>query len=185
VLAAAVLVADQLTKRLAVERLARGPLHIIGPISLRLEYNTGLAFSLGSGSAWPQVLAVVAFIGVLVLATRGLRSDLLAVGLGLVLGGALGNLADRFVSGHGGAIVDFVRVGFWPTFNLADAAIVVGCGLVLVARLALRAGKPAPGGGALDGASAKLPDGTGHGAREEEADPRAREQMAPAVPDRR
>jgi signal peptidase II len=62
------------------------------------------------------------------------RHPLLALAVGLVLGGALGNLADRLFRGHGflnGAVVDFVDLRVWPVFNLADAAITIGC-LLLV-----------------------------------------------------
>jgi signal peptidase II len=55
-----------------------------------------------------------------------------AATLGLILGGALGNLSDRLFRGDHGAVVDFVALHFWPTFNVADASIVVGCGLLLV-----------------------------------------------------
>ena len=56
----------------------------------------------------------------------------MAVGLGLVLGGAVGNLADRLVRGHHGDVVDFVTLTHWPTFNVADSAITVGVVLLLV-----------------------------------------------------
>jgi signal peptidase II len=55
-----------------------------------------------------------------------------AAALGLILGGALGNLSDRLFRGDHGAVVDFVALHFWPTFNVADASIVVGCALLLV-----------------------------------------------------
>ena len=143
--AVVVLVADQVTKHLAVDHLARGPVHLLGPLSLRLEYNTGVAFSLGAGRAWPVVLAVLALAGVLAWFVRGGHSTASAVALGMILGGALGNLADRFAGAHGGAVVDFVHTGFWPTFNLADASIVVGCGL-----LAGSSWRRAPGRAAAD-----------------------------------
>ncbi len=130
--AAAVVVADQVTKDLAVDHLSNGPVHLLGPLSLVLEYNTGVAFSLGAGSGWPVALATVGLVGVLLALARVARSRVTAVALGLVLGGALGNLADRLFGGHGGAVVDFVRLGAWPTFNLADASVVVGCVLLAI-----------------------------------------------------
>jgi signal peptidase II len=130
--AAGVVGVDQTTKAIALDTLRAGPYHVVGPISLRLAYNTGVAFSIGAGWALPIVLVVlVVLAGLLRAFRRSVDEAGVAVALGLVLGGALGNLADRLFRGHGGAVVDFVRVGFWPTFNLADASIV--CGAVLLA----------------------------------------------------
>lgn len=130
--AAVVVVADQLTKHLAVDHLATAPVHLFGPVGLVLEYNTGVAFSLGAGSGWPVALAAAGLAAVLLALARSARSRVASTALGLVLGGALGNLADRLVGGHDGAVVDFVHVGAWPTFNLADTAVVVGCVLLAV-----------------------------------------------------
>jgi signal peptidase II len=60
------------------------------------------------------------------------RSNGRAAILGLILGGALGNLSDRLFRANHGAVVDFVALHFWPTFNVADASIVVGCGLLVI-----------------------------------------------------
>ncbi|MHB1598759.1 MAG: signal peptidase II [Acidimicrobiales bacterium] len=123
---AAVVVADQVTTTLALEKLAAGPVHVLGPLRLELAFNSGVAFSLGSGLTVPIVLVVLVLVVLLVQRARGAPSVGVAVAIGLVLGGALGNLADRLFRAEGGAVVDFVRVGFWPTFNVADASIVVG-----------------------------------------------------------
>ena len=135
--AAAVLVADQVTKHLAVDDLAGGPVHLLGPLSLRLEYNTGIAFSLGAGRAWPVALALLALAGVLAWFVRGGHSAVSAAALGMILGGALGNLADRVFRhprGAPGGVVDFVQaVSWWPVFNVADAAIVVGVAVLILA----------------------------------------------------
>ena len=128
--AAVVVAADQATTSWALARLAGGPVHVVGPVSLELAFNSGVAFSLGSGLTTPIVLVVAVFVVLLVQLARGAPSRSAACGIGLVLGGALGNLADRVLRGEGGAVVDFVRIGFWPTFNVADAAIVVGAVLV-------------------------------------------------------
>jgi signal peptidase II len=124
--AAVVAVADQLTKAWALDRLAAGDVHVVGPVWLRLTYNTGGAFSLGRGNPWFFAVAALVLAVVLILFGRHLRSPLVAVALGLVVGGAAGNLADRLLRDTGGAVVDFVDVGFWPVFNLADAAVTMG-----------------------------------------------------------
>lgn len=134
---AVVLVADQLTKWWALEALADGPVHVGWTLDLRLTFNTGTAFSLGSDLG-PVIALVAAGVVVALLRSRlAATSPATSVCAGLVLGGAVGNLADRaFRSGDegllGGAVVDFVDLGWWPVFNLADAAIVAGAvGLVL------------------------------------------------------
>lgn len=126
---AAVVAADQVTKSLAVAHLASGPVHVIGPFSLELTYNTGVAFSLLAGLGLPIVVLTLALLALLVWFTRGVPSAIEATGAGLTLGGALGNLSDRLFRA-GGAVVDFVHTSFWPTFNLADSAVVCGCGLL-------------------------------------------------------
>jgi signal peptidase II len=76
-------------------------------------------------------------IAVIVLASRRLPADIVAVGLGLVLGGAIGNLIDRGTRGPGfsGEVVDFIDLQVWPVFNLADSAIVIGAALLLLSSL--------------------------------------------------
>lgn len=122
-----VIAADQVTKSLAIAHLARGPVHVIGPFSFALAFNTGVAFSLGSGLGVPIVLVVLVLIAMIIWLSRGAPSYPGAIALGLVLGGALGNLSDRLFRANGGAVVDFIHTGFWPTFNVADASIVCGC----------------------------------------------------------
>ncbi|MGH9225476.1 MAG: signal peptidase II [Acidimicrobiales bacterium] len=130
----AVLVLDQLTKAWALTALADGPIELVGGVRLYLTYNTAGAFGLG-GAAVP-FLAVAALVLVVVMASSGAttRSPTLAAAVGLVLGGALGNLADRLFRGRGwlrGAVVDFLDFRVWPVFNLADAAITCGCILLV------------------------------------------------------
>jgi signal peptidase II len=131
-----VLAADQLSKLWAVHRLADAPVAVVGDtVDLRLVRNTGSAFSLFQ--AFTPLLAIVAAIVafVLVRAVHRARDVLMIVGLSLVLGGALGNLADRIFRSPGvlrGAVVDFVHVGSWPTFNVGDAAITIGAVLIVV-----------------------------------------------------
>jgi signal peptidase II len=124
--AAVVVITDQVTKTWAVHRLQHGPVHLVWKLDLELEFNSGSAFSLARG--WAPILAAVTVVVVVLLlaSVRRVRSDLLAVSIGLVVGGALGNLADRVLRSHHGAVVDFIALHFWPTFNVADTAIVVG-----------------------------------------------------------
>ena len=133
-IAAAVLVVDQVTKAWALRALADGPVDLVGGVRFNLTYNKGGAFGLG-GAAIP-FLALGALVLVVAMATTGgTRRPAMAAALGLVLGGALGNLGDRIFRDPGllrGAVVDFVDLRVWPIFNLADAAITSGCVLLLV-----------------------------------------------------
>lgn len=138
VVAAIVAGLDQLTKAWAVAALSDGPIELIGDaVQFDLIRNRGGAFSLLSFDGVTPLLAVAAIALSLWLVYLGHREDdaWLVFGLALVLGGALGNLADRLFRDPGvfeGAVVDFVDVGAWPTFNLADAAITVGVVLLVL-----------------------------------------------------
>jgi len=127
---AAVVLLDQLTKTWAVASLGDGPVSIIGTdVELALSRNTGGAFSLFQGMT--PVLAVLAIVLVVFLVRAARKTDgvIAVVALALVLGGAIGNLTDRIVRSPGflrGAVVDFVRIDAFPTFNVADSAITVG-----------------------------------------------------------
>lgn len=129
--AAAVVTADQVTKSLAVAHLGAQPVHLLGPFSLQLAYNTGVAFSVGAGLGEPVIVVVtVGLVIVLLLLGKGMATLSQALGVGLTLGGAIGNLSDRLLR-PGGAVVDFIHPSFWATFNLADTAVV--CGIALLA----------------------------------------------------
>jgi signal peptidase II len=133
--AALVVLADQLTKSWAVSRLSQGPIHVVGPLDFELQRNTGSAFSLFQGETAVLVIIAVALVAVLlVLAGRAPTSGRALV-LGLILGGALGNLADRVFRGSNGGVIDFIALHVWPTFNVADSCIVVGCVLLIVSLL--------------------------------------------------
>jgi len=129
--AAAVVVVDQLTKTWALRSLADGPVDLVWTLRLKLTINSGAAFGLGRGLGPVLVVAAVAVLVVLgMLARSSSLSTVGAVALGLVLGGALGNLVDRLVRDQGG-VVDFVDLQWWPVFNAADAAISVGAVLLV------------------------------------------------------
>lgn len=132
--AAAVLLLDQLTKWWMMAALEPGYLPLIGKyLGLRLVFNSGAALSIGAGYTWVLTgLAVVVSV-VIVRTSQRVTSRLWLVIAGLVLGGALGNLADRlfrppgFARGH---VVDFIDYGGFFVGNVADIAIVVGAVLV-------------------------------------------------------
>jgi signal peptidase II len=127
---------DQLSKWWAVSQLPNDPVRLIGDdIGFVLVRNTGSAFSLFQ--AFTPFLAVIAVVVavILVRTVRRTRDLLMVIGLSLVLGGALGNLLDRLFRTPGflkGAVVDFVHVGEFPTFNVADSAITIGAILIIV-----------------------------------------------------
>ncbi len=133
---------DQLTKAWAVNALADGPIVIIEDfLRLRLTLNTGAAFSLFARSGPVLGLIVIGVIILIVVSLRDAGSLGEAIGLGLVLGGALGNLTDRVFRGDGlmdGAVVDFIDFSFFPTFNMADSAITVGVIVLLVSTFVLK-----------------------------------------------
>jgi signal peptidase II len=168
--AAGVIVADQLTKTWALKH-TYPPRHVFASLWLELTFNTGAAFGLGKGvtpvvEAGVIVLVVGLLLGARRTARRGSLSEALAIGL--LVGGALSNLADRLlrhIPGHPGAVVDWIEVAqvgghqYWPVFNLADASVVVGA-ILLAWRLVVRSGRererlgpqvPETGAGAPDG----------------------------------
>lgn len=129
----AVLVVDQATKSWALASLKDGPVDVVGSLRLRLAFNSGAAFSIGEGFPWVfAVLAVVVLAGLGLMARRTYVGPAAGAGLGLVAGGALGNLIDRVFRGHGGAVVDFIDLQWWPVFNVADASLTVGIFLLLL-----------------------------------------------------
>jgi signal peptidase II len=131
--AAIVVVLDQSTKTWAVNRLSAGRIiDLVGSLRLNLAFNQGAAFSVGDGwnlGPWIAVLALVV-VSTLVFTGPTARSRVGAVAIGLVAGGALGNLLDRaFRAGSGfmgGRVVDWIDVQWWPVFNVADSAVCIG-----------------------------------------------------------
>ena len=130
--AAFVLVADIVTKALVVAHLREGqPVHVLDDVLMfNLLRNPGAAFSVGTGDTIVFTAIAVVVVAYIVRTARNLRSIAWAITLGLLLGGALGNLVDRIFRAPGflrGHVVDWIEVTrYWPVFNLADSAIVIG-----------------------------------------------------------
>lgn len=132
VVASLVVILDQVTKTLAESHLATHSVKLIGPLSLELVYNSGVAFSIGSGSTAVVTIVELAVLVAVVAYVRKIKSGVTALGFGLVIGGALGNIADRLFRHNNGAVIDFIHTGFWPTFNLADSAVVIGIVVIIM-----------------------------------------------------
>lgn len=141
ILAATWIVLDQLTKTWAEQELeGQPPVPVIGEVlQFRLVYNSGAAFSMGTGNTWVfTVLASVVIVGLL-WTSRKVGHPGWAVALALLIGGAGGNLVDRLTREPGfgqGHVVDFFALPNFPVFNVADIGIT--CAAVLIAVLALR-----------------------------------------------
>ena len=146
---------DHTTKLLAVSALANGSSRSVIPRFLELtpSYNTDTGFSL-LGSLVPleprlMLLKIVATLGALFVVgfalLRWQRARLVErLAFALLVGGALGNAIDRWLWGH---VVDFIHVRFWPVFNVADIALTVGVGLLILGHRSTRdQAKPAPDG---------------------------------------
>lgn len=130
VLCALVLAADQISKAVVESELVPGEyVEVLGPLELTLSHNRGVAFGLAGGAGIGLVLLTVAALGLIgYLFARNPGRPGMWVASGLVAGGALGNLADRVFAGE---VTDYIAVGSWPPFNLADVAIT--CGVALLA----------------------------------------------------
>lgn len=145
--AVAVIAADQVTKWWARNKLD-SPMDLIGSLRFNLTSNSGMAFSRFEGGG--QFIGIVAMVVIVVLlvASRNVRSRWSALALGLVVGGAAGNLVDRLVQPGpgllGGRVTDFIDLQWFPVFNLADSAITVGG--ILVVLIGLSAGTPSGDG---------------------------------------
>jgi signal peptidase II len=128
---------DLLTKTLALERLEVGsPVNVLGDwFRLTLVFNPGAAFSLGtSATVFLSLFAIVA-AGVVLYVARSVGDRIWAIGLGLLLGGILGNLTDRLFREPGplrGHVVDMFQVPNWPVFNVADICINLAAGIIVL-----------------------------------------------------
>jgi signal peptidase II len=138
--AVAAVAADQVTKAVALGTLDDGRTHpvIDGVLHWTVQRNPGAAFGIfRRAPVLFTVLAIVIVVAIVAAAPK-VRDRLNAVALGLVLGGALGNLADRLFRPPGpfrGRVIDFIDLRVWPTFNVADAAVVIGAVLLAIASI--------------------------------------------------
>lgn len=128
--------ADQISKALVETNLRNGnTIELLGGL-VRLDYtrNTGAAFSLLQTGGWLfAIVAVAVSAGILLYLRRAGDTSLgVVIALGLILGGALGNLADRIRLGY---VVDFIDLRWWPVFNVADSAIVFGVASLIIRSL--------------------------------------------------
>jgi signal peptidase II len=135
--AAVALALDQATKAWAVSALDGGRvIELVGSLQLQLTRNSGAAFSIGNGRGPLISLLALGVVAVLLRTSRHAAGRPMAVALGLVLGGAFGNLIDRAFRTDdgflGGAVIDFIDLQWWPVFNLADSAVVVGAILLFL-----------------------------------------------------
>lgn len=136
------LAADQVTKTWALNTLADDHvIDVVWTLRFNLAFNTGMAFSRGGGMG--PVIGIISIVVVaLLLGTmRRHHSRLRLIASAVVAGGALGNIVDRLFRGDGwmrGAVVDFIDLQWWPIFNIADMAIVMG-GVVLAVAVSRQA----------------------------------------------
>ena len=149
--AALALAIDTVSKAIVVANLQdRGPIHVPGGfLNLTLIRNSGAAFSIGESQTWVFTVIAAGVVFVILRVSRNLRSLPWAIALGLLLGGALGNLSDRLLRSPGvgrGDVVDFLQFPTFPlvhydfpVFNLADTSIVIGgCLMVLLSFLGMQ-----------------------------------------------
>lgn len=139
-----IVVVDQLTKHWAVNELVDRDIDVVWTLRFNLSFNTGMAFS--QGQSWGPMIGIVSLVVVVVLVV-GMRRQpgrLTAVAVGLIVGGAIGNVIDRLFRQAGwlrGGVVDFIDFQWFPIFNVADMGVTVGGAmLVLASWLSSRAG---------------------------------------------
>ena len=130
---------DQVTKYIAENNLSYcAPVNVFPGFSMTLIYNKGAAFSFlsdaGGWQRWFLMIISIVISTALIIWLRNVEKNRvhLALGISLILGGAIGNLIDRSIYGH---VIDFIEVYYrdwhWPHFNIADSAIVIGAGLLI------------------------------------------------------
>ena len=137
--AAVIVLLDQISKAWALGALSDGRIiHVIWTMQFNLTFNRGMAFSRGTGIG--PIIGVIGLVVVVLLLLSLRRADnaLTRVATGLIIGGAVGNILDRLFRGSGwmrGAVVDFIDFQWWPVFNVADMAIMIGAATMVVAML--------------------------------------------------
>ncbi|MEV2274887.1 signal peptidase II [Nocardiopsis sp. NPDC049922] len=135
--AVAAVLADLATKQWVLSTFSEGEsVDVIGGLlQFTLVYNTGAAFSMGTDHTWVFTGIAIVVVGVIAYIGLRVRNVWWALTLGLMMGGAAGNLMDRLFRDPApfhGAVVDFIRVPYWPVFNIADSCVVVGACLVVL-----------------------------------------------------
>jgi signal peptidase II len=137
--AVVIAVLDQMSKAWALRDLADGRvIHVIWTLQFNLTYNRGMAFSRGTGVG--PIIGVIGLVVVVMLLLSLRRTDnvLTRLATGLIIGGAMGNILDRLFRDSGwmrGAVIDFIDFQWWPVFNVADMAIMIGAATMIVAML--------------------------------------------------
>jgi signal peptidase II len=137
--AVVIAVLDQMSKAWALRDLADGRvIHVIWTLQFNLTYNRGMAFSRGTGVG--PIIGVIGLVVVVMLLLSLRRADnvLTRLATGLIIGGAMGNILDRLFRDSGwmrGAVIDFIDFQWWPVFNVADMAIMIGAATMIVAML--------------------------------------------------
>lgn len=132
----AVLVADLATKQWALGRLSDGrTIDVVWTLRFNLHFNTGIAFSQLTG--FGEIVGVIAIVvaATLLWWSRKQSSSVVLAAVGLIVGGALGNVLDRLFRGEGllrGAVVDFIDLQWFPIFNVADMGVTVGASLLVL-----------------------------------------------------
>jgi signal peptidase II len=138
-ISAVIVLLDQVSKAWALRDLADGRIiQVIWTMQFNLTFNRGMAFSRGTGIG--PIIGVIGLVVVVLLLLSLRRADntLTRVATGLIIGGALGNILDRLFRGSGwmrGAVIDFIDFQWWPVFNVADMAIMIGAATMMVAML--------------------------------------------------
>ena len=138
-ISAVIVLLDQVSKAWALRDLADGRIiHVVWTMQFNLTYNRGMAFSRGTGIG--PIIGVIGLVVVVLLLLSLRRADnaLTRVATGLIIGGAVGNILDRLFRGSGwmrGAVIDFIDFQWWPVFNVADMAIMIGAATMMVAML--------------------------------------------------
>lgn len=144
VLCAVVVAGDQAIKgRIEAQLVPGEQVDVLGPLGLTLSHNKGVAFGLAGGAGAGLVLVTVAALGLIgYLFARNPTRPGMWVATGLLAGGAIGNLVDRVRADQ---VTDYIDIGSWPPFNLADVAIT--CGVVLIVLIYLRDAEAEDGDG--------------------------------------